>query len=169
VIQRCQAHKCRNVANKLPDDLAKTVTKKMRAAYHAPSAIIAEAQLELDGAAGESLSQPSVAVSGTGTTAVSFYRTNPFTGIAVGGGTFGYGLRARPAGGSFGAYRPLSDGQDYPSPQANASQAGFLGDYSSIAASTAPGSDLVHAVWSDTRNISSAGPDEDIFMATVSL
>jgi len=46
VIQRCQAHKCRNVANKLPDDLAKTVTKKMRGAYHAPSAIIAEAQLQ---------------------------------------------------------------------------------------------------------------------------
>jgi transposase-like protein len=39
-------HKCRNVADKLPDDLAKTVTKKMRAAYHAPTAIIAEAQLE---------------------------------------------------------------------------------------------------------------------------
>jgi len=46
VIQRCQAHKCRNVADKLPDDLAKTVTKKMRAAYQAPSAVIAEAQLE---------------------------------------------------------------------------------------------------------------------------
>jgi putative transposase len=46
VIQRCQAHKCRNVAAKLPDDLAATVTKKMRAAYHAPSAIFAEAQLE---------------------------------------------------------------------------------------------------------------------------
>ena len=46
VIQRCQMHKLRNVADKLPDDLAKTVTKKMRAAYHAPSAIIAEAQLE---------------------------------------------------------------------------------------------------------------------------
>ena len=46
VIQRCQAHKCRNVADKLPDDLARTVTKKMRDAYHAPSAIIAEAQLE---------------------------------------------------------------------------------------------------------------------------
>ena len=39
-------HKLRNVADKLPDDLAATVTKKMRAAYHAPSAIIAEAQLE---------------------------------------------------------------------------------------------------------------------------
>ncbi|MHB8345465.1 MAG: IS256 family transposase [Ferrimicrobium sp.] len=46
VIQRCQMHKLRNVADKLPDDLAATVTKKMRAAYHAPSAIIAEAQLE---------------------------------------------------------------------------------------------------------------------------
>jgi putative transposase len=46
LIQRCQAHKCRNVADKLPDDLAKTVTKKMRAAYQAPSAVIAEAQLE---------------------------------------------------------------------------------------------------------------------------
>jgi hypothetical protein len=39
-------HKLRNVADKLPDDLAATVMKKMRAAYHAPSAIIAEAQLE---------------------------------------------------------------------------------------------------------------------------
>jgi len=46
VIQRCQMHKLRNVADKLPDDLAATVSKKMRAAYHAPTAIIAEAQLE---------------------------------------------------------------------------------------------------------------------------
>jgi len=46
VVQRCQMHKLRNVADKLPDDLAAAVTKKMRAAYHAPSAIIAEAQLE---------------------------------------------------------------------------------------------------------------------------
>ena len=46
VIQRSQMHKLRNVADKLPEDLAKTVTKKMRAAYHAPSAIIAEAQLD---------------------------------------------------------------------------------------------------------------------------
>ena len=46
VIQRCQMHKLRNVADKLPDDLAATVKKKMRAAYHAPSAILAEAQLE---------------------------------------------------------------------------------------------------------------------------
>jgi hypothetical protein len=76
-------------------------------------------------------------------------------------------MRSRPATGSFGAYHPLSDGQAYPSPQANAAQAGFLGDYSSIAASTAPGSNLVHAVWSDTRNSSSHGPDEDVFIATV--
>ena len=46
VIQCCQMHKLRNVADKLPDDLAKTVTKEMRAAYHAPSAILAEAQLQ---------------------------------------------------------------------------------------------------------------------------
>lgn len=120
----------------------------------------------LDGATGESLSQPSVAVSGTGTTAVSFYKTDPYTGTTVGGGTFGYGLRAQPTAGSFGPYRQLSDDQDYPSPQANASQSGFLGDYSSIAASTAPGVNLVYAVWSDTRNTSSAGPDEDVFLAT---
>jgi hypothetical protein len=122
----------------------------------------------LTGAAGESLSQPSVAITQTGTTAASFYRANPFTGTAVGGGTFGYGMRTRPAGGSFGTYVPLSDGQNYPSPQTNAAQAGFLGDYSSIAASTAAGSNVVHAVWADTRNANAAGPDEDVFMATVS-
>ncbi|MGH3498420.1 MAG: IS256 family transposase [Mycobacterium sp.] len=46
VIQRCQLHKIRNVADKLPDQLASTVSKRMRAAYHADSAILAEAQLE---------------------------------------------------------------------------------------------------------------------------
>jgi len=46
VIQRCQLHKLRNVADKLPDHLASTVTKRMRAAYHADSALAAEAQLE---------------------------------------------------------------------------------------------------------------------------
>ena len=46
VIGRCQLHKIRNVADKLPDHLASTVTKRMRAAYHADSAILAEAQLE---------------------------------------------------------------------------------------------------------------------------
>jgi putative transposase len=46
VIGRCQLHKIRNVADKLPDHLASTVTKRMRAAYRAESALIAEAQLE---------------------------------------------------------------------------------------------------------------------------
>lgn len=46
VIGRCQLHKIRNVADKLPDHLASTATKRMRAAYHAESAIVAEAQLE---------------------------------------------------------------------------------------------------------------------------
>jgi len=46
VIGRCQLHKIRNVADKLPDHLASTVTKRMRAAYHAKSALAAEAQLE---------------------------------------------------------------------------------------------------------------------------
>jgi len=46
VIARCQLHKIRNVADKLPDRLAATVTKRMRQAYHADSALLAEAQLE---------------------------------------------------------------------------------------------------------------------------
>ncbi len=46
VIGRCQLHKIRNLADKLPDHLASTVTKRMRQAYHAESAIVAEAQLE---------------------------------------------------------------------------------------------------------------------------
>jgi len=46
VIARCQLHKLRNVADKLPDHLAATVTKRMRAAYRAQSAILAQAQLE---------------------------------------------------------------------------------------------------------------------------
>jgi putative transposase len=46
VIARCQLHKIRNVADKLPDHLAATVTKRMRAAYHADSALVAQAQLE---------------------------------------------------------------------------------------------------------------------------
>lgn len=46
VVGRCQLHKIRNVADKLPDHLAATVTKRMRAAYHAESALAAEAQLE---------------------------------------------------------------------------------------------------------------------------
>jgi transposase-like protein len=46
VIGRCQLHKLRNVADKLPDHLASTVGKRMRAAYRADSAILAQAQLE---------------------------------------------------------------------------------------------------------------------------
>jgi transposase-like protein len=46
VIGRCQIHKLRNVADKLPDHLAATVTKRMRQAYHAQTALAAEAQLE---------------------------------------------------------------------------------------------------------------------------
>jgi transposase-like protein len=46
VIQRCQLHKIRNVADKLPDHLASTVTSRMRKAYHAESALHAQAQLE---------------------------------------------------------------------------------------------------------------------------
>ncbi len=46
VIGRCQLHKLRNVADKLPDHLASTVTKRMRAAYRSESALIAQAQLQ---------------------------------------------------------------------------------------------------------------------------
>jgi putative transposase len=46
VIHRCQLHKIRNVESKLPDALASTVAKKMRAAYHNPDALAAEAALE---------------------------------------------------------------------------------------------------------------------------
>jgi putative transposase len=46
VIGRCQLHKIRNVADKLPDHLAATVSTRMRQAYHADSALVAQAQLE---------------------------------------------------------------------------------------------------------------------------
>jgi transposase-like protein len=46
VIHRCQLHKIRNVEQKLPDALASTVAKKMRAAYRNPDALAAEADLE---------------------------------------------------------------------------------------------------------------------------
>jgi transposase-like protein len=45
VIQRCQLHKIRNVQDKLPERLRGPVGAKMRAAYHAGSALEAEAQL----------------------------------------------------------------------------------------------------------------------------
>jgi transposase-like protein len=46
VIARCQLHKIRNVESKLPAPLASSVAKKMRAAYHSPDALAAEATLE---------------------------------------------------------------------------------------------------------------------------
>lgn len=45
VIQRCQLHKLRNVLDKLPERLRETVARRMRRAYHADSALDAEAQL----------------------------------------------------------------------------------------------------------------------------
>ena len=79
---------------------------------------------------------------------------------AVGDGTFEYGFLVKGAT-SFGGYQNASDSQTNPSPQANAAQRGFLGDYSSVAAGA---SGTVYMVWSDTRNTNSAGPDEDIFI-----
>jgi putative transposase len=46
VIQRCQLHKLRNVTDRLPDAVASTVAKRMRAAYHQPDPLIAQAELE---------------------------------------------------------------------------------------------------------------------------
>ncbi len=46
VIQRCQLHKVRNVENHLPDALGATVATKMRAAYHDPNPLTAQATLE---------------------------------------------------------------------------------------------------------------------------
>jgi transposase-like protein len=46
LIGRCQLHKIRNVADKLPDHLASTVSRRIRKAYHADSALAAQAQLE---------------------------------------------------------------------------------------------------------------------------
>ena len=46
LIQRCQLHKVRNVEDKLPDALASTVAKKMRAAYRNPDPLAAQADLE---------------------------------------------------------------------------------------------------------------------------
>jgi putative transposase len=47
VIQRCQLHKIRNVRDRLPDKLRTVVTARMRRAYHAASALAAEAELNL--------------------------------------------------------------------------------------------------------------------------
>jgi putative transposase len=46
VIQRCQLHKIRNVIDKLPEKLKSLVQRRMRDAYHAESALAAQARLE---------------------------------------------------------------------------------------------------------------------------
>jgi putative transposase len=51
VIARCQQHKIRNVRDKLPQRLDGPVEHRMRAAYHAASAL--DAQLTLEALAGE--------------------------------------------------------------------------------------------------------------------
>ena len=70
----------------------------------------------------------------------------------------------------------MSDSQALLSPQWNPSQAGFLGDYSSIAASTSAGSNTVYPIWADTRNTSANPadaahpiPDQDVFVKTIAL
>jgi putative transposase len=45
VIHRCQQHKIRNVIDKLPEKLKSVTEKRMRQAYHAESALKAEAEL----------------------------------------------------------------------------------------------------------------------------
>jgi putative transposase len=47
VIARCQLHKIRNVQDHLPQTMRSTVGTKMRAAYHADSALAAQSQLEV--------------------------------------------------------------------------------------------------------------------------
>src|SRR5487761_1260936 len=46
VIQRCQLHKLRNIEDHLPDHVAATVAKKVRAAYYDTDALNAQATLE---------------------------------------------------------------------------------------------------------------------------
>jgi transposase-like protein len=46
VIGRCQLHKIRNVRDKLPERMGGPVERRMRAAYHAASALEGQAQLE---------------------------------------------------------------------------------------------------------------------------
>jgi putative transposase len=46
VLARCQQHKLRNIRDRLPQRLGGPVERRMRTAYHAPSALDAQAQLE---------------------------------------------------------------------------------------------------------------------------
>jgi hypothetical protein len=113
--------------------------------------------------------EPSVAITpASGDVVVSTYQANTARHAStVGDGTYGYGYLVD-SGSGFGSYIPASDGQSYPSPEANVDQKGFLGDYSSIAAD--PSGDVVHLAWADTRNVSETlGPDEDVFTAKIDL
>jgi hypothetical protein len=121
----------------------------------------------LKGAAGEAYFEPSVAITKTGKVGVSFYKANSY-GNTNYMGTYGYYLWHGALSASAAVL--VSDSSTLPSPQANPTQAGFLGDYSSIAASTAAGSSVVYPIWADTRNTSaSQGPDEDVFIQPVTL
>jgi putative transposase len=75
VIHRCQLHKIRNVEQKLPDALASTVAKKMRAAYRNPDALAAEADLE---ALARQLSKAHPGAAGMLEAAKQFRRVNGF-------------------------------------------------------------------------------------------
>lgn len=121
----------------------------------------------LKGDAGEAYFEPTVAIAQTGKIGVSFYKANVY-GNSDAMGTYGYYLRHN--GAPSWPSILVSDSATNPSPQANPTQAGFLGDYTSIAASTAAGSSVVYPIWSDTRNASdSLGPDEDVFIRPVTL
>jgi len=121
----------------------------------------------LKGAAGEAYFEPSVAVTKTGRIAVSYYKANVY-GNSDALGTYGYHLRHNAT--TAWPEMLVSDSATNPSPQANPTQAGFLGDYTSIAASTATGSSVVYPIWADTRNSSATqGPDEDVFLRAVTL
>jgi hypothetical protein len=113
--------------------------------------------------------QPSVAITATsGDIVVSNYHANTAQHTTTkGDGTFGYGYELSTNGTTFSAYTPASDGQSYPSPEANATQTGFLGDYSSVAAS--PSGDVAYLIWADTRNSNSLGPDEDVFLFKLTI
>ena len=121
----------------------------------------------LQGSAGEAYFEPSVAVTKTGKIGVGFYKANAY-GNTDAMGTYGFYVRHH--GSASWPTILVSDSATFPSPQANPTQAGFLGDYTSIAASTAAGSSLVYPIWADTRNSSaSQGPDQDVFIQPVTL
>jgi hypothetical protein len=120
----------------------------------------------LTAGAGRAYFEPAVAVTASGKVAVSEYLANVHAGTD-GLGTYGYGLESR-SGGFFSAYTPVSDSQTLPSPTLNPTQAGFLGDYSGMAAANS--GDVVYPIWSDTRNVSTViGPDQDVFIKPVTL